>query len=323
MALFAGSRQTAAGAKECLDGPSEIIRRRGGMQFPVPAAFASMWLNRLVVGETRGKGRGTDDPPNPVPKGGTRMTEDLEKRVMGWLGERVDAFGFAPVERFEGAPGEHHPGRICRDAATVIVYGVAVPRAVFTSPAYALHLLQRSYHTSYSYLDQVGLALSRLLEELGHPAVVIPAYAPLVFHGLEPWGLLSLKHAAVQAGLGSFGTSGMVYHPRFGSLLRLGAVVTAAPLPGNPKREVEPCPPGCNACREICPSGAYAEGSFQKMVCLGHSIKHGIYRHVLTDDYGRENLEMVINTTGYNYWIDCTECQRVCPLNDEGMSIGE
>lgn len=251
------------------------------------------------------------------------MTGELEKRVSGWLDERVDAFGLAPAERFEDAPDEHHPRRICRDAAAVIVYGVTVPRAVLASPAYGLHLLQRSYHTAYSYLDQVGLALSRLLEVLGHPAVVIPSYAPLVFHGLEPWGLLSLKHAAVQAGLGSFGRSGMVYHPRFGSLLRLGAVVTAAPLAGSPKSEVDPCPPDCNACRERCPSGAYVEDGFQKMVCLGYSIKHGIYRHVLTDDYGRENFEMVVNTTGYNYWIDCTECQKVCPLNAKGTPVGE
>ncbi len=246
------------------------------------------------------------------------MQDGLQSLISGWLEEKVDAFGFAPVDRFADSPEEHHPGKICRDATTVIVYGVTVPRAVLTSPGYHLHLLQRSYHTSYAYLDQVGMDLSRLLEGQGHPAVVVPAYAPLIFHDLEPWGLLSLKHAAVQAGLGSFGRSGMVYHPMFGSLLRLGAVVTAAALSGSPVKMEEPCPPGCNACRERCPSGAYAGDTFHKMACLGYSIKHGIYRHVLTDDYGRKNLEMVINTTGYNYWLSCTECQRVCPLNAVG-----
>lgn len=249
------------------------------------------------------------------------MQDGLRDEVSSWLEGKVDAFGFAPVERFGEAPEEHRPERVCREAATVIVYGVTVPRAVLTSPGYHLHLLQRNYHTLYSYLDQVGVALSRFLEGMGHPAVVIPAYAPLVFHELEPWGLLSLKHAAVQAGLGSFGRSGLVYHPRFGSLLRLGAVVTAAPIPGSPRREGEPCPPGCRACRESCPSGAYPDDIFQKMVCLGYSVKHGIYRHVLTDDYGRKNFEMVVNTTGYNYWLSCTECQRVCPLNAGGAPI--
>lgn len=237
------------------------------------------------------------------------------RKIELWLAERVEAFGFAPAECFCDAPSGHHPEDLCRGAAAVVVYGTPVPAAALDSPHYGLHALQRSYHTAYSYLDQVGLGLSNLLEEEGFPSLVVPSYAPLVFHGVEPWGILSLKHAAVQAGLGALGRNGLVFHPRYGSLLRLGAVVTAAPLPGDAPLEDDPCPPHCDACRLHCPSGAISQSGFQKMVCLGHSVKHGIYRHVLGDDYGRDNLEMVINTTGYNYWIDCAECLKVCPLN--------
>ena len=81
----------------------------------------------------------------------------------------------------------------------------------------------------------------------------------MVFHGMEPWGILSLKHAAVKAGLGMFGRSGQVYHPRYGSLLRFGAVVTDAELPGDPLLEKDPCPPKCNVCRTSCPAGAFDE----------------------------------------------------------------
>jgi epoxyqueuosine reductase QueG len=28
-----------------------------------------------------------------------------------------------------------------------------------------------------------------------------------------------------------------------------------------------------------------------------------------------KNIERVINTAGHNYWIDCDECLKVCPLN--------
>ncbi len=251
------------------------------------------------------------------------MSGGLEKKLTRWLHERVDAFGFAPAERFADAPEEHHPARMCRDAATVVVHGTAVPRGVLSSPAYRLHLLQRSYHSAYAYLDQVGMLLASLLEEEGHRAVAIPSYAPLVFHGLEPWGILSLKHAAALAGVGAFGRSGLVFHPRFGALLRLGAVVTSASLPGSPPATWDPCPKGCNACGASCPAGAFREISFQKMVCLGYSVKHGIYRHVLGDEHGRENLEMVINTTGYNYWIDCAICLEVCPLNILGRTYGK
>ncbi len=51
------------------------------------------------------------------------------------------------------------------------------------------------------------------------------------------------------------------------------------------------------------------------MSCMGYAIKHGIYRLALGDDYGRENIEMIINTTGYNYWIGCDECLKACPNN--------
>jgi len=246
--------------------------------------------------------------------------QKLRQVALAWLEDRVEAVGFAPAERFVEAPARHFPGDLCPQAATVIVYGTPVPAATLDSPLYGLHALQRGYHSAYTYLDHVGLGLANLLEREGFPSLVVPSYAPLVFHGAEPWGILSLKHAAVLAGLGAWGRNGLVFHPRYGSLLRLGAVVTAATMPGDAVREEDPCPPGCDACRLACPSGALSEGGFQKMVCLGHSVKHGIYRHVLGDRYGRENLEMVINTTGYNYWIDCAECLRVCPLNGRSRS---
>ncbi len=243
------------------------------------------------------------------------MNEDLRDSIAEWLRERVDAFGFAPVESFGEAPEDHHPSLMCKDAATVIVYGVTIPRAVLDSPSYGLHLLQRSYHTAYPYLDQVGLRLANRIEAEGFATAEIPSFAPMVFHGVESWGLMSLKHAASLAGVGAFGRSEMVYHPRFGSLLRLGAVVTAAPLPGNEPMKEEPCPPECLACQEACPAGAFPDGSFQKMVCLGHTIKHAIYKLALKNAEDLQYVERIINTAGYNYWIDCDECLKACPLN--------
>ena len=128
---------------------------------------------------------------------------------------------------------------------------------------------------------------------------------------------MSLKHAAVKAGMGRFGRSGQVYHPKYGSLLRLAAVVTSAPIPGDKLLPEElPCPPTCRACMKICPSRAFDEnGNFQKMTCLTYAIKHAIYPLALKTEEGLKNIERVINTAGHNYWIDCDECVKVCPLN--------
>jgi epoxyqueuosine reductase len=246
-----------------------------------------------------------------------RADSTLKQAVKAHMSSRVSVLGFAPVERFEGAPEGHHPEDICKNARTVIVYGISIPRGVLTSPTYNLHTLHRSYHTLYRHLDDLSLDLSYFIEESSNnQAVPVPSYAPMVFHNFEPWGILSLKHAAVQAGLGSFGRSGQIYHPRYGGLLRLGAVVTCADMPGDPMVEEDPCLADCTACCKACPTGALdGSGKFNKLACLGHTIKHAIYPLALKDKEGLQHIERVINTAGYDYWIACDECLKVCPKN--------
>jgi epoxyqueuosine reductase len=107
-----------------------------------------------------------------------------------------------------------------------------------------------------------------------------------------------------------------MYHPQYGSLLRLGAVVTNADLPGDPMIEADPCPPKCNACQKVCPSKAFdGEGKFDRMTCLRYTIKHAIYPLAFKDEIGLKHIERVINTAGYNYWLACDECLKVCPIN--------
>jgi epoxyqueuosine reductase len=246
------------------------------------------------------------------------MGNDLKEAIIELLGKKVDAIGFAPVDRFTDAPDKHHPSSICKDAQTVIVFGKVMPKGMLKSPDYNLFFLQRCYHTVYDDLNGSGLDLARWIESQGdYLAVPIPTFAPLVFHGPEPWGILSLKHAAVKAGLGAFGRSGQMYHPEYGSLLRLGAVVTSAQLPGDPTIDGDPCPPGCEACSNACLANAFQDGSFQKLLCLAHTIKHAIYPIALRSEEGRKQIQMVINTAGYNYWIDCDVCLKVCPLNQK------
>lgn len=245
------------------------------------------------------------------------MRDHLKQAINNFLKPRVADSGFASVDRFADAPDAHHPKRICRNAETVIVFGIAVPRGMLESPDYNLYALHRSYHSAYMRIDEISLALCNYIESLGqYLAVPVPSYAPMVFHQFEPWGILSLKHAAVHAGLASFGLSGQVYHPEYGGLLRLGAVVTDADLEADPLLPPDPCPPKCTACSKACPSKALsADGKFNKMTCLGHTIKHAIYPLALNSEAGLKKIERVINTAGHNYWIDCDECLKVCPLN--------
>lgn len=245
------------------------------------------------------------------------MDSSLKESIKNYLSDKVSALGFATVDQFDDTPDKHHPTKACKDAKTVIVFGIPVSRGIFSSPDYDLYLMHRSYHTVYRHLDEISFNLTNFIEaQTRSSAVSVPSYAPLVFHEFEPWGIISLKHAAVKAGLGALGRSGMMYHPEHGSLLRLGAVVTSAEMHGDIINDKLPCPSKCYACQQKCPSNAFAETSgFNKMKCLGHTIKHAIYPLALKDEQGLKHIERVINTAGYDYWLACNECLKVCPLN--------
>jgi epoxyqueuosine reductase QueG len=242
------------------------------------------------------------------------MNQMLKMEILEWLKGRADAVGFAPVERFREAPAEHRPSLVCKNAEMVVVFGRLVPRGVMSSPEYSLYLLHRSYHTLYPYLDEVAVELANRIEREGYLAVPIPSYAPVIYHGQEPWGIISLKHAAVLAGLGAFGRNGLFYHRGYGSLLRLGGVVTNVKMPGDPVIEGS-CLPECQACQEACPTGVFQNGLFNKAICMAYSIRHAIYPLALKDERGRKNIETIFNTAGYNAWIKCHECQKACPNN--------
>ena len=51
------------------------------------------------------------------------------------------------------------------------------------------------------------------------------------------------------------------------------------------------------------------------MTCLGHTIKHAIYPIAFKDNESFKNIEQIINTAGYNYWLECNRCIAVCPNN--------
>jgi len=242
---------------------------------------------------------------------------EMKEKIKKWLDPCADAVGFAPVDRLAQAPEQHHPSRVCRSAATVIVVGKAVPRGILRSPDYGLYGLHRAYHTVYKKLDELTLDLCNMIErETQSTAIQVPAFAPMVYHGREPWGVMSLKHAAAAAGLGTIGKNGLLISPDFGSMLRLAAVVTSEVIEPDPLADFEPCEQDCDLCKDACPNNAFDHDcNFNKMACMAATIKHGIYPLALKSEDGRKNIELIINTAGHNYWIGCLECLKVCPNN--------
>ncbi|MDI9569340.1 MAG: 4Fe-4S binding protein [Pseudomonadota bacterium] len=89
-------------------------------------------------------------------------------------------------------------------------------------------------------------------------------------------GDVSLRHAAVAAGLGVLGRHNLVIHPRFGSRVIFNALLTELDLPSDPPVTDELCN-DCGLCVENCPAQALeVEGQTDALKCLRFSQPWGI-----------------------------------------------
>jgi len=134
-------------------------------------------------------------------------------------------------------------------------------------PDGALEIMRRgvaaySYNLfGYAYLNRelnfMIYKMSNFLEEAGYATTPLPARGTAYGAPKKGYGMLSYRHAAVAAGLASFGLSGIALTPEYGSRQRFVAVPTTAPL--RPAEKIidqkEVCC-GCLECVAHCPAGA-------------------------------------------------------------------
>jgi epoxyqueuosine reductase len=170
----------------------------------------------------------------------------------------ADLVGIAPADRLAGAPAGHRPEDVLPGARSVIVVGFQWIQALIDQlPA------SRPFYTRYmgvmrDVCDRLTYQISAALQKQGYRAFPIPNSDPYDTQKLV--GILSLKHAAVAAGLGQFGLNNLLITPQFGPRLRFGAVVTNAGLDPDPLCASNLCvlyQPICHqACIRLCPAQA-------------------------------------------------------------------
>jgi epoxyqueuosine reductase len=97
--------------------------------------------------------------------------------------------------------------------------------------------------------------LAKVYRGAGYKALPLPSQGtPSDARFLD--GLLSFKHAAVQAGLGVIGYSSLLLTPKYGPRLRLACLLTDAELPATRNQHNSPCDECAGLCIEACPAGA-------------------------------------------------------------------
>ena len=114
---------------------------------------------------------------------------------------------------------------------------------------------------------------------------------------------------AVQCGLGKVGNNGFLYHEGMGSYIRLGCVMTDAPLETVNHGAVSDNDCGnCKVCQRVCPTAARGEnGAFDADRCLHLWLQgDGLYH----DGIPREARSMCMN-----YLMRTGRCLSECPRN--------
>ena len=145
-------------------------------------------------------------------------------------------------------------------------------------------------------LDRIAyLASNEIEEKYGGIAVPIPSDGPYDYwdeENLEGRGIISVKHAAVLAGIGTLGKSTLLLNSKYGNMLSIGAVLTNLDLPSDAPQE-NICIKGCSLCIDNCPVNAINENGVNQKLCRECA-------------YGT-------NDRGFDI-VNCNKCRTICPM---------
>ena len=189
---------------------------------------------------------------------------DIKERIKeAAYASGMDMCGVSGIDRFKEALPGKHPCDILPGCKSVIVIGIGLLDGALQSNFRAFedgrHDLKGIYGTyAYTIFPNFHLAhscyvVARFIEkEL--KSIATPCSTGPLTNGMQ----ISIKHAAVAAGLAEFGWSGIVLSPEFGPRNRFGVILTTAELEPDPiyngKRLCNP--EKCGICTKVCPSQA-------------------------------------------------------------------
>jgi len=194
--------------------------------------------------------------------------------------------GIASADSFDSAPDGYRPSDAMEGCRSVIVLGIPFTRGSFSDPAEYTRVRQETIER----MSETGKETAKKIKGEGYKVKVVSSIGGKFVDGVTR-GPISLKHAAVSAGLGVIGKNYLLINPEYGTLLWFSAVLTDAELVPDKKTEYDICG-NCDRCVKACPSNALDDiGSFKKKGCAGHSFRY----------------------VNKKWMMDCFRCRTVCP----------
>jgi epoxyqueuosine reductase len=250
----------------------------------------------------------------------TSVQEDLSERVLGLaLAAGFDVAGVAPAEPTpqseflrtwiaRGYAGEMDylarrveervdPRRVLEGARSTVVVGLVYDPGPREEPASGTARVAR-YAGGDDYHDVMWQQLRAL--EAGIEAL---APVPVRTRSFCDTGPVQERVFAASAGLGWIGKNTCLIHPRLGSYLFLGVVLTDLELAAG-DREPDHCG-SCRACLEACPTRAFPEAHVLDATrCISYTTIEA--RGPIDGDLRAGHGDRVFG---------CDVCQEVCPWN--------
>jgi len=211
------------------------------------------------------------------------------KKIVLRLG--ADLCGIASIDRFADAPEGYHPLDVFPQCRSVISFGCRFPVSTLLCDSHSPYTLARNNLVSKT--DMISLNLCQEMERLGLLCVPIPSKDNEWDAKTGRWrSVISQKHAAQAAGLGTIGRHSLLITPEFGSMIWLGAVLCSAELVPDPLKE--PLCRSCGSCAEACPAGALNGHLLDQQACKNHAFKQDPEKHT--------------------QYISCHKCRDACPF---------
>jgi epoxyqueuosine reductase QueG len=188
-------------------------------------------------------------------------------------------------------------------------------------------------------LEEASLELVFWLENNGYPAIIIPPTHTDPWRYMNDPGqhmttLLSLNHAAVEAGLGTLGLNLQLLTPEYGPRVMLTAVLCSVDCETDERMVDALCRgPQCGRCLSTCPGDVVGHWTRDWPGCDRYRSPHGFAQ--LTDHLGNifdadsveEKLRLVRSEDSFNLWqsilrgsgviTGCRRCQDVCPVGED------